>query len=189
MTSVSSALSISTAPSSSSSDHLFDSDSGSGSVIGAGGGASGGKHAPLKESKSVSCSYFRQGLLINLPQSLYYTRSPKTESRKLGGDRGYHSLEKDKTHKNHTGGQLPLRKTNSWAFTGSTGKGLEIVSSVYQSRSRRNGFPIFALLTIRQLRPSVRSEERSEQIGHQGWGTLGARCRNTLHSCKRKTCT
>jgi len=114
MTSVSSALSLSTAPSSSSSDHLFDSDSGSGSVVGAGSTGSSGSpeaglvlHAPLKESKSVSCSYFR---------------SPKTEARKLGGDRGYHSLEKEKPASKHlAGGQLPLRKTNSWAFTGSTG--------------------------------------------------------------------
>jgi len=87
-------------PSSSSSDQLFDSDSGLGSTAEP-------QHLPLKESKSVSCSYFR---------------SPKTESRRLGGSRGYHSLEKGKqTHKHQAGGQLPLRKTNSWAFTGSTG--------------------------------------------------------------------
>jgi len=90
-------------PPSSSTDQLFDSDSSSTKSVPDSNqsvdqlpiGSSAG-HQPLKATKSTSCSYFR---------------SPKVAQK--GVNFGKDSAE--------TPRQIPLRKTNSWAFTTSSG--------------------------------------------------------------------
>jgi len=92
-------------PPSSSNDHLFDSDSGSTKSVQEmnssldqlpiGSTAQTSGHQPLKTTKSTSCSYFR---------------SPKVPQKGINVD--HVSVE------NHRA--IPLRKTNSWAFTTSS---------------------------------------------------------------------
>jgi len=94
-----------TSPPSSSNDHLFDSDSGSTQSVPdnnqsmdqlpIGSTAQNSGHQPLKITKSTSCSYFR---------------SPKVAQK--GVNFGKDTMEKHRS--------IPLRKTNSWAFTTSS---------------------------------------------------------------------
>merc|ERR1711935_1056564 len=91
-----------TSPPSSSNDHLFDSDSGSTKSVPdsnphmdqlpIGSTAQNSGHQPLKMTKSTSCSYFR---------------SPKVAQKGV-------NFGKDMTDHHRS---IPLRKTNSWAFT------------------------------------------------------------------------
>eukprot|EP00090_Calanus_glacialis_P028491 TRINITY_DN45749_c0_g1_i1.p1 TRINITY_DN45749_c0_g1~~TRINITY_DN45749_c0_g1_i1.p1 ORF type:complete len:429 (-),score=110.87 TRINITY_DN45749_c0_g1_i1:400-1686(-) len=94
-----------TSPPSSSNDHLFDSDSGSTKSVPEnnqsvdqlpiGSTAQNSGHQPLKMTKSTSCSYFR---------------SPKVAQKGV-------NFKKDTTDHHRS---IPLRKTNSWAFTTSS---------------------------------------------------------------------
>lgn len=94
-----------TSPPSSSTDHLFDSDSGSTKSVPdthqcvdqlpIGSTAQNSGHQPLKMTKSTSCSYFR---------------SPKVAQKGVNFDK-----DTADTHK-----PIPLRKTNSWAYTTSS---------------------------------------------------------------------
>jgi len=112
-----------TSPPSSSNDHLFDSDSGSTKSVPdsnphmdqlpIGSTAQNSGHQPLKMTKSTSCSYFR---------------SPKVAQKGV-------NFGKDMTDHHRS---IPLRKTNSWAFT--TSSGTDAVSP----RSEGGEFSLFS---------------------------------------------
>jgi len=110
-------------PPSSSTDQLFDSDSGSTKSVPdssqsvdqlpIGSTAQNSGHQPLKMTKSTSCSYFR---------------SPKVAQKGVNFGK-----ETSESHK-----QIPLRKTNSWAFA--TSSGTDAVSP----RSEGGDFSLFS---------------------------------------------
>merc|ERR1719495_1753508 len=112
-----------TSPPTSSNDHLFDSDSGSTKSVQEmnssleqlpiGSTAQNSGHQPLKTTKSTSCSYFR---------------SPKVPQKGINVDHV--------TAENHRA--IPLRKTNSWAFTTSSN------SDTVSPRSEGGEFSLFS---------------------------------------------
>jgi len=112
-----------TSPPTSSNDHLFDSDSGSTRSVPEnnqsmdqlpiGSTAQNSGHQPLKITKSTSCSYFR---------------SPKVAQK--GVNFGKDAVDKHRP--------IPLRKTNSWAFTTSS------TTDALQAGSEGGEFSLFS---------------------------------------------
>merc|ERR1719430_1485349 len=122
-------------PPSSSTDQLFDSDSGSTKSVPdssqsvdqlpIGSTAQNSGHQPLTMTKSTSCSYFR---------------SPKVAQKGVNFGK-----ETSESHK-----QIPLRKTNSWAFA--TSSGTDAVSP----RSEGGDFSLFSPGRSIDLLPGIR---------------------------------